>query len=206
MRMIFARWSITTAMARKRCLRPPCIASAKCRWSDALAYVKGLRRSRSAAISPIALLKRLDTHDIPLRELEYCTYTFDLLMDQGAYAEFKRHRMMTQTAQRFTTRLGYAMPRSSSKSGLGSKYETAMRAAAGTFEKLHDFSPEIAQYVVPNAYNRRVLARFNLRGGVRILPVALRSQCTFFHPADRQASLRSHPPGPSPAHRLHAPA
>jgi len=31
-----------------------------------------------------ALLKRLDEHDIPLRELEYATYTFDLVMDQGA--------------------------------------------------------------------------------------------------------------------------
>jgi thymidylate synthase ThyX len=38
-----------------------------------------------------------------------------------------------------------------------------MRTAANTFEKLRDFSPEIAQYIVPNAYNRRVLARFNLR-------------------------------------------
>ena len=38
-----------------------------------------------------------------------------------------------------------------------------MEAAAAIFEKLHAFRPEIAQYVVPNAYNRRVLARFNLR-------------------------------------------
>ena len=48
----------------------------------------------------------LGKYDVPLRELEYCTYTFDLVMDQGAYAEFKRHRMMTQTPQRQTARAG----------------------------------------------------------------------------------------------------
>jgi thymidylate synthase ThyX len=108
-------------------------------------------------------LGRLGEHDIPLRELEYCTYTFDLVMDQGAYAEFKRHRMMTQTPQRLTTRLGYAVPRLVTEAGFGSAYEAAMHQAAVLFEKLADFDPDVAQYIVPNGYNRRVLARFNLR-------------------------------------------
>jgi thymidylate synthase ThyX len=130
--------------------------------ADALNYVRGLS---DAGCNDLAatLLNRLDAHDVPLRELEYCTYTFDLLMDQGAYAEFKRHRMMTQSAQKLSTRLGYAMPRLIAEAGFGSKYKAAMLAAAELYEKLHAFSPEIAQYVVPNAYNRRVLARFNLR-------------------------------------------
>ena len=130
--------------------------------ADALAYVKGLSDvARGDLVA--ALLKRLGPHDIPLRELEYCTYTFDLLMDQGAYAEFKRHRMMTQTPQRLTTHLGFATPRLIAEAGLAAKYEAAMSEAAKTNEKLQEFNREIAQYVVPNAYNRRVLARFNLR-------------------------------------------
>ena len=67
-----------------------------------------------------SLLGRLGKFDVPLRELEYCTYTFDLVMDQGAYAEFKRHRMMTQTPQRLTTRLGYATPLLITEAGFGS--------------------------------------------------------------------------------------
>jgi len=84
-------------------------------------------------------------------------------MDQGAYAEFKRHRMMTQTPQRLTTRLGYAVPRLITEAGFGSAYEAAMDRAAETFEKLVGINPDVAQYIVPNGYNRRVLARFNLR-------------------------------------------
>ncbi len=110
-----------------------------------------------------SLLERLGEHDIPLRELEYSAYTFDLLMDQGAYAEFKRHRMMTQTAQRLTTRLGYAVPRLLAEAGFETRYHAAMQAAAGMYEKLYAFNPIIAQYIVPNGYNRRVLAQFNLR-------------------------------------------
>jgi len=105
----------------------------------------------------------LGKFDIPLRELEYCTYTFDLVMDQGAYAEFKRHRMMTQTPQKLTTRLGYAAPLLITEAGFGSEYETAMESAIKMYEKLYVFSPDVAQYVVPNGFKRRVLAEFNLR-------------------------------------------
>jgi thymidylate synthase ThyX len=110
-----------------------------------------------------ALLGRLGRFDVPLRELEHCAYTFDLVMDQGAYAEFKRHRMMTQTPQLQTAALGYATPRLLTEAGFGSRYEAAMHAAQSTWVKLSEFNPYVAQYVVPNGFNRRVLATFNLR-------------------------------------------
>ena len=129
---------------------------------NAIAYIDTLPEAECNALAD-ALMKRLGEHDVPLRELEYSAYTFDLVMDQGAYVEFKRHRMMTQTAQKLTTRLGYAVPQLVAEAGLRPAYEAAMQRAAEVFEKLFDFNPDVAQYVVPNAYNRRVLARFNLR-------------------------------------------
>ncbi len=131
-------------------------------YAAALERVRSLPEAECQELAAV-LLKRLDAPDIPLRELEYCTYTFDLVMDQGAYAEFKRHRMMTQTPQQLTTRLGYETPRLIVEAGLRDRYEEAMDAAAEMHEKLRAFRPEIAQYVVPNACRRRVLARFNLR-------------------------------------------
>jgi thymidylate synthase ThyX len=71
--------------------------------------------------------------------------------------------MMTQTPQRLTTRLGYATPLLITEAGFGSEYEAAMESASQMFEKLYEFNPAVAQYVVPNGYNRRVLAQFNLR-------------------------------------------
>ena len=129
---------------------------------DALAHVESLSEEERSKLAD-SLLLRLGRYDVPLRELEYCTYTFDLLMDQGAYAEFKRHRMMTQTPQRLTTRLGYATPLLFEEAGFRSQYEAAMDAASAMFEKLYESNSIVAQYVVPNGFNRRVLAQFNLR-------------------------------------------
>jgi thymidylate synthase ThyX len=131
-------------------------------YADALSYVASLNEEEKSKLAA-SLLGRLSKYDVPLRELEYSTYTFDLVMDQGAYAEFKRHRMMTQTPQRLTTRLGYATPLLMTEAGFGSQYEKAMEAASQMYEKLYAFNPNVAQYVVPNGYNRRVLAEFNLR-------------------------------------------
>ena len=131
-------------------------------YTNALAYIQSLNEEEKARLAE-SLLGRLGKFDIPLRELEYSNYTFDLIMDQGAYAEFKRHRMMTQTPQKLTTRLGYATPRLITEAGFGSKYETAMESAAELYEKLVQFNPSVGQYIVPNGFNRRVLAEFNLR-------------------------------------------
>jgi thymidylate synthase ThyX len=131
-------------------------------YADALVYVGSLAEEKKAQLVD-SLIGRLGKYDVPLRELEYSTYTFDLVMDQGAYAEFKRHRMMTQTPQKLTTRLGYATPRLITEAGFGSRYEAAMEYAAAMYEELYPFNPSVAQYVVPNGFNRRVLAQFNLR-------------------------------------------
>ena len=129
---------------------------------EAQAHIEGLDEEKKAGLAE-SLLGRLGKFDIPLRELEYSTYTFDLVMDQGAYAEFKRHRMMTQTPQRLTTRLGFATPGLITEADFESQYESAMNAAAQMYEKLYQEHPSVAQYVVPNGFNRRVLAQFNLR-------------------------------------------
>jgi thymidylate synthase ThyX len=101
--------------------------------------------------------------DQPLREFEYAQLTFEAVMDQGAYFEFKRHRMMTQTVQPLTALLGYAVPRGIVESGCGATYRSAMAQAEAFYAALSAFNPDIAGYVVPNGFNRRVLFTMNLR-------------------------------------------
>jgi thymidylate synthase ThyX len=131
-------------------------------YQNALAYVESLDEATKANLAE-SLLGRIGKYDVPLRELEYCTYMFDLIMDQGAYAEFKRHRMMTQTPQKLTTRLGHATPSLIAEAGFRSQYEAAMESSTRMYEKLYQDDPIVAQYAVPNGFNRRVLAQFNLR-------------------------------------------
>jgi hypothetical protein len=44
-------------------------------------------------------LRRRGPHDQPLRALEHLYYTFDIVLDYGAYRDIQRHRMATQTRQ-----------------------------------------------------------------------------------------------------------
>jgi thymidylate synthase ThyX len=102
--------------------------------------------------------------DQPLREFEYAQLTFEAIMDQGAYFEFKRHRMMTQTVQPLSTSLGFAIPRGITESGCEDLYLTAMRKAAACYQEIeNEIGQAAAAYIVPNAYNRRVLFTLNLR-------------------------------------------
>jgi thymidylate synthase ThyX len=110
-----------------------------------------------------SLLGRLSRYDAPLRELEHTAYTFDLVLDQGAYAEFKRHRMMSQTPQALTSRLGYALPRRIAEAGFEVPYLSAMQSAAEMYERMVEWNPHVAAYIIPNAFNRRVLFTMNLR-------------------------------------------
>jgi thymidylate synthase ThyX len=101
--------------------------------------------------------------DAPIRPLEHAWYTFDVLMDQGAYFEVKRHRMMTQTPQMLSCELGYTIPRLIEESGFAARYREAMATAHRGYDELAAWNPAVAAYVVPNGYKRRVLMTLNLR-------------------------------------------
>jgi len=131
-------------------------------YSEAVDLLRQAPRAEKEKLAGL-LLGQLKRHDTPLRELEHTTYTFDIIMDQGAYAEFKRHRMMSQTPQILTARLGYAVPHRITEAGFDGQYRAAMEEAGETYEELMEFNPQVASYVVPNGFNRRVLATFNLR-------------------------------------------
>jgi hypothetical protein len=133
------------------------------------------------------LLGRLGEHDIPLRELEYASITFDILMDQGAYFEFKRHRMMTQTPQLLSTLYGFAVPKLLSESGVGDLFIEDMQKADDLYQRLSEDFPQAASYIVPNAFNRRVLVKMNLRSALHF--IHLRSAPNA-HYAIRRVALR----------------
>jgi len=110
-----------------------------------------------------AILGGRDRFDAPGRNLEHSAFTFEVLLDQGAYLELKRHRMMSQTPQRLSTRLGYAIPRLITEAGLEATYRTSMEAAGRAYEALAAWNTDVAAYVVPNAYRRRAALTMNLR-------------------------------------------
>jgi thymidylate synthase ThyX len=103
------------------------------------------------------------TFDSTVRELEHIYYTFDILMDYGAFRDIQRHRMCTQTNQAVTVIHGYDTPEEIKEAGVEEKYKEVMDKAANLYNKIYPIFPDEAQYVVPLAFRKRVLYTWNLR-------------------------------------------
>ena len=109
-------------------------------------------------------LSSLGPHDTPPRELETVDYTFEILLDYGAYREFRRHRMQTYLPQPLTVAHGIRIPSLIADAGLEALFTEATALAAGAYWKIAgELSPTVAQYVVTHAHNRRLISRMNLR-------------------------------------------
>ncbi|PIR66252.1 MAG: hypothetical protein COU51_04825 [Parcubacteria group bacterium CG10_big_fil_rev_8_21_14_0_10_36_14] len=116
-------------------------------------------------------LKYKKPYDRPLRELEHIYYTFDILMDYGAFRDIQRHRMATQTNQAVTTVHGYSIPDEIIEAGYETGFKNAMAVAEEAYQKLIKEFPEEAQYIVPLAYKKRTLITWNLRELHHFIPL-----------------------------------
>jgi len=133
-----------------------------------------LRRSiideSSAGIGP---------HDAPVREFEVVDYTFEFLLDYGAYREFKRHRMMSYMPQPLTVSNGYRIPQVVVEAGLSVEFEKAIRLAEKAYWNVREVSPLAAQYLVTHAHNRRVVTKFNLRESYHLFKMRTSDEAHF---------------------------
>lgn len=142
-------------------------------YAEARAQASAMSAPERRAVIEQAL-GRLGRHDTPIREIEHTTYTFDIVCDQGAYFDLKRHRMMTQSPQAPTVELGYAVPRAMDEAGLGRRYRDAVEQATDAYHRIVRDFPHEAAYLVTNAHNRRFLATMNLRELYSLVPLRAR--------------------------------
>ena len=136
--------------------------SGECDFQTYFEYIQSLSQDNLKNLA-LDVMSGRGKFDQPLREFEYAQMTFDLVMDQGAYFEFKRHRMMTQTTQPLSPMLGFAVPRAVTEAGCEAEYTAAMRKAARVYEQITELNKDAASYIIPNGFNRRVLCTMNLR-------------------------------------------
>ena len=126
----------------------------------------------------------------PGRAMERTTYRFDVKCDIGAFRDLQRHRLMTLEWQRYSTRLGYDVPSEVRGQGLEPEWVSVMEGSAQLYEEVRDqLGPEVAQYVVPFAFNVRFVMEMNPRQAFHL--IELRSQPAG-HPAYRHVAHMMH--------------
>lgn len=103
-------------------------------------------------------------------------FTFDILMDLGAWRDMHRHRRCQQVQQNFTTVHGYDVPPPLVEAGLDLEYRQAMDAVRHDIELLRKKDQEASLYAIPFGFKVRCLFKMDyaeaeyiskLRSGVK---------------------------------------
>ena len=107
--------------------------------------------------------KNMEFYDFPLREFEYMSLTFDLIISASCFAQLKRHRMATLTAQEYNPDLGVTVPPSIQEIGAEKEFLEIMDQTNRNYHLLKEKMDCGAEYVLTNAHRRRVLLKVNAR-------------------------------------------
>jgi len=136
--------------------------------SIAMSYGQCLKRVRWLAPAEKlqfikTALRHLEFHDFPPREFESADLSFSLIVSASCFAQLKRHRMATLTAQDYNPALGATVPPSIEAVGAGREFRELISRTGETYETLLPKAGPAAAYVLTNAHRRRVLLKVNVR-------------------------------------------
>lgn len=127
-----------------------------------LAAIQALGRPEKKSLFKTAL-SRLEFYDFPLREFEYADLTFAAEVSASCFAQLKRHRMATLTAQDYDPALGVSVPPSIREVGAAGEFRALIKKTEAAHRSLQDRAGAAADYVLTNAHRRRVLLKVNVR-------------------------------------------
>jgi thymidylate synthase ThyX len=155
-----------------------------------LDLAKAMTPEERAGIIAAMIGNRQNRRHRPGRAFERTMYRFDVKCDIGAFRDLQRHRLMTLEWQRYSTRLGYDLPVDIEELGLSERWASLMDSSGELYEALRDdLGPDVAQYVVPFAFNVRFVMEMNPRQAFHL--IELRSQAAG-HPAYRRVAHEMH--------------
>jgi flavin-dependent thymidylate synthase len=110
-----------------------------------------------------ASFRHAEFYDHPLREFEFPRLIFELAVSASCFAQLKRHRMATLTAQDYSPELGLTIPDSIKETGFEGRFLDIVKKTEALYRKIKKASPHAAAYVLTNAHRRRVLFGVNAR-------------------------------------------
>ena len=131
-------------------------------FEECLEKISGFTGEEKKELLKLAF-KHMEFYDFPLREFEYVCLTYDLIMSATSFAQLKRHRMATLTAQKYNPDLGVTVPPSIEEIGARKKFMEMIDRTNDVYSDLKDALEYGAEYILTNAHRRRVLLKVNAR-------------------------------------------
>jgi flavin-dependent thymidylate synthase len=105
----------------------------------------------------------LQAYDAVLREFEHLYVTFELVISAACFAQLKRHRLTTITCQPYDPDLGWTIPVSIAELKEHKSFKEVLSLTEDVYDKIAAVSRGVAQYVLTNSHQRRVLLTLNAR-------------------------------------------
>ncbi len=134
------------------------------------------RRDILSSISEL----RTNRRQKPDRSLEHVNYTFEIMLNFGAFRELQRHRLLSIQRKLLTTEYGYDVPPTiAMDENLNRIYRSGMERARKLFRNLVSINPFKAQYVVPFGYRYPVIITANLREIIYLVELRSTPQAHF---------------------------
>ncbi len=131
-------------------------------YEECLHKAKSLKPADKKELLELAF-KHMEFYDFPLREFEYISLTYDLVVSASCFAQLKRHRMATLTAQDYNPELGVTVPPSVEEVGAKKEFMDIIEETNSVFSRLKEKMDVGAEYVLTNAHRKRVLLKINAR-------------------------------------------
>ncbi len=136
--------------------------------SSFLSYEKCLQKAKSLKPDEKKkflelAFKHMEFFDFPPREFEHISLTFDLVVSASCFAQLKRHRMATLTAQDYNPELGVTVPPSVEEVGAKKEFMDIIEETNNVYFHLKKNMEVGAEYMLTNAHRKRVLLKVNAR-------------------------------------------
>ncbi len=119
------------------------------------------RREREALIK--TALRHMKAYDAAPREFEHVGLNFELTISATCFAQMKRHRMATITAQEYDPALGVTVPPAITAIGGEKTFREICARTEEAWEKIRRAAPAAAAYILTNAHRRRIAVTVSAR-------------------------------------------
>jgi len=130
--------------------------------AECLSRVERQTLARKKEIFKLAC-QDLQAYDAVLREFEHLSLTFELVISASGFAQLKRHRLMTITAQPYDPKNGWTIPASIAEIKEHKSFKEMLARTEDVFDRIAAISPAAAQYILTNSHQRRVLLTVDAR-------------------------------------------
>jgi flavin-dependent thymidylate synthase len=136
--------------------------SSRRQFRDCLNFVATMAFEKKLEVIKTAF-QHLELYDAVLREFEYVQLVYELRISAAGFAQLKRHRLLTMTAQPYDPNLGITIPGSVRRAGMDKKFNEIIGRTETIYDKIYRQTPDAAPYILTNSHRRRVLVGVNGR-------------------------------------------